>query len=281
MKKMFAISVFFFCLMVKADYLNFATTMDGTSSHVKGPNCWNGALVAVGVLRSKRFIRPEEWTGHLSNNCIELEGPKEGAVGRIFHVKDNLETEIHGFIHLDETTIFAKHGERTEHGYMIMSYEEMLAQYGKDRSCRVNNDDSPECFHQIKYYQCDREASFHPRLKDVASLLDELIFSQETSWFHKVTCEDGNFLKRQELLNRITSELEGLFQELSNHSNHGDSLRLFLNNKIHESVLESFSHQIYNVEVSLRSFRCEDRKKRNQSVKAAKRAAKALRQLFK
>ena len=277
MKKLLLIAVIILSVSSKAQYLDFATTMDGTSSHVDGPNCWNGALVAAGVLKSKRFIRPEEWTGHLQKNCFEIERPIPGSVGRIFHLENNIETEVHGFIHLDSDTIFAKHGENAQHGYMIMSYEEMLDQYGKTRSCRINNDNSPECFHHMKYYSCKGESEFNPRLKTVANLLDELVFSEETKWFYKVTCEDNVFLKREELFLKMASELELLLNEITSDQ---QLLERFLSNGVHESVLESINHQIYNLEVSLRSFKCKDRKARNRAAKAARNATKSLRKLF-
>ena len=273
MKIIAALTILFFSLTSFSYDMDFALEHDGTSSHVDGPNCWNGALVAAGVLESKRFIGPEEWLIHLEKNCSPIEEAKPGAVGRVFHSKDG---EVHGFIHLDQETIFAKHGEDLQHGYRIMSYQEMMDQYGKTRSCRMSGDESPECHHEVVYYDCSKKASFHPALKKVATSIEELVFSEETKWFFKVTCEDPVFLKREELFNNVRNELLGLKYELENSS----LLEEFKSNPVHKYFLQSLTHQLYNLEVSLRSFRCKDRKKRNQAVKAAKRLARELLNTF-
>lgn len=258
---------------VQANYLGVAFDLDGSSSHVSGPNCWNGALVAAGVLKSKRFIRPEEWLSHLEKQCVEIEEPIAGAVGRIFHKEEG---EVHGFIHLDEKTIFAKHGEDSQHGYMIMSYEEMLNQYGRTRSCRIANDYSLECHHEIKYYHCQGESMFSTSLKNVAKKIEELVFSPKTEWFFKVNCTDSTFLERERLLEEISFELEDLQRTLESEQRKRD----FIGSSLNEYLLESFSHQLYNVKVGLRSFRCKDRKKRNQAINSALKATKDLLKLF-
>lgn len=274
MKKFGLILLFVFSTSLKADFLSVAEQLSGTSSHTSGPNCWNGALYAAGVLSTKRFIRPEEWLGHLKDHCNELDGPQVGAVGRIFHEKDG---EVHGFIHLSDEMIFAKHGEDSLHGYQIMTYEEMLEQYGKTRNCRIANDNSPSCFHQIKYYDCNGQASFLKPLEVVAKAIEDLVFLKETKWYFKVTCEDDAFIKRVELLRNITSQLELLKREISQDE---ELKNQFVSEDINKYFLESISHQLYNIQVSLRNFRCKDRKLRNEAFNETKEALNALRQRF-
>lgn len=254
-------------------YLEVVDELRETSSHVDGPNCWNGALVAAGVLKNKRFINPDEWLFHLEQSCREIDGPEPGAVGRLFHPEDG---EVHGFIHLNEKMIFEKLGEDKQHGYQVVTYEEMLTQYGKTRSCRINSKDDPECFHKLVYYRCHTQAVLHPRLERAATLTEELIFSDETKWFHKVTCEDSTFLRHQEVTSSLNSELQDLLTDLKRE----ESLSAFVSNPLHKAFLEGLAHQIYNVEVSLRNFRCRDRKLKNKAIKEVKKTTRSLRQLF-
>ncbi len=258
-----------FTFSVFADYQSVATSLNGSSSHVDGPNCWNGALYAVGVLKTKRFMHPDEWLLHLKNHCEEVESPLAGDVGRLYHPDDG---EVHGFVHLNTENIFAKHGESLQHGYQIMSYAEMLKQYGKTRDCRIRGDDSPECHHLLKYYRCDSEESFPVEVTNINELLEELVFSAETKWRYKENCEGEIFKKREEVIDEITQEVKK-WRSSVNNSDYNSSLT--------KALLESYSQQIYNVEVSQRNFRCVDRAKKKRAIKALRDEMRPLRDLFK
>lgn len=227
---------------------------DGTSAHIDGPNCWNGALYATGVVPHLRFMHPDEWLLHIGAHCVEIEQPEFGSLGRIYHPTDG---EVHGFVHLDQETIFAKHGESAQHGYQVMSYKEMLDQYGKTRSCRISNSDDPNCFHEIKYYRCNKEQNQFSYQK-VAHLLQKIAMARDTKWVFKSTCDDSNFLKREGHLKEILA----LETELKTEMRESQIAPQFWS-----ALLESFRTQIYNVEVSNRSFRCKPRKIKYQTVK--------------
>jgi hypothetical protein len=197
MKKAFLLLfVAVFCHFSHASFMD----LDGTSSHLKGPNCWNGAMYAAGVISHKRFMHPNEWSFYLENYCQKLETPEKGAVGRLY-LKDG--DEVHGFIHLDESTIFAKHGEDQAHGYKIMSYEEMLDQYGRTRRCRTSNRFEDECFHDLSFYRCDSKVNFSKPIIEINRALENLSFSSETKLNYKDDCTSDSFKARQEQLEII------------------------------------------------------------------------------
>lgn len=241
---------------------------DGTSSHISGPNCWNGALYGTGVVPTLRFMHPDEWLLHIQEHCAEVLVPEKGDLGRIFH---SIDGEVHGFIHLDKETIFAKHGENSQHGYQVMSYEEMLDQYGRTRNCRMSNSTEPECFHQMKYYRCTKAEGSYVYQK-IALLLQKIAFDEKSKWTHKSNCKDGNFLQREIYLKEIL-ELEDSFRD--------EIQKGKLTPQFWSALFESFSTQIYNVQVSNRSFRCKPRKIKYQTVKEVRNMMDRLSSLVK
>lgn len=226
--------------------------MNGTSSHIDGPNCWNGALVATGVMKHFRFIDPKEWLLSLKESCTETEVPREGSVGRLFHPKEG---EVHGFVHLNENTVFQKLGEDKMHGYQIVSYKEMLNQYGKSRNCRIDNRSDPECFHILKYYNCHAKESIDPLQSSISENLERLLFSEETRYSFRVRCEGEEFQARENYLLNIKEAL----LKISASSN--------TLNQLDQAFLSSLRHQLYNIRVSNRNFKCSDRRARDKLIR--------------
>lgn len=180
--------------------------------------------------------------------------PIRGDLGRIYHEQNG---EVHGFIHLSSETIFAKHGESSQHGYEIMSYQKMMDQYGKTRDCRISGSNDPSCFHKIEYYRCHGAQEFKP-LSKVFGRLSEISFSEETRWSFKATCDEAAFQKREQLLNEILDiekdiEVEDLAPELWSAS------------------YESLRTQLYNIEVSNRNFRCKPRSLKSKTTKEVRK----------
>lgn len=208
--------------------------LEGTSSHVNGPNCWNGALYAAGVVDELRMFTPSEWLEALNTACYEVKTPRPGDIGRLFHPTEG---EVHGFIHLDDETIFAKHGEQTQYGYQTMSYNEMLEDYGRTRRCRQSQDFSASCFHQIRYYACDRKIDLPNPWKRASELFEELTFSEQTQWKYRATCFDEPYEARLAIALQIKELLESTQVDLP-------------------LVRESFREQLYRVELSNRNFTC-------------------------
>ncbi len=240
------------------DYLQ----LDGTSSHIDGPNCWNGALYVAEVIDSKRYVDPSEWLTLLKLNCTEVQYPKEGSIGRLYSDK----AEVHGFIHLSDSLIFAKHGMDVKDGYKIMSYKEMLGQYGKSRECRISGSDAPECYHHLKYYNCYRSQAMRSTLQFFGKKLEELIFSEETSKNLRETCEDSSFLKREDILSEMILLLETLSEDKKVHPF----------NEYEKTLLESYVTQVYEVEVSNRNYRCSHRQAKSKSTRQVRKLLKSI-----
>lgn len=236
--------------------LKLITGLDGKSSHIYGPNCFNGALFIAGLNHSKRFTSPAEWKHLLDKNCYEISSPFTGSVGRIYD--ENKNVEIHGYIYMSDLEVFAKHGQDKAHGYEIMSMKKMLDQYERTRECRMSNDFGSNCFHKIKYYNC-KKITEDNKLQKFEELLDELLFSQETKKSQGGDCSNISYIKREEIIKEMINISEN-------------------NLIIDDYKKESYLEQLYHVAVSYRSaFRkCEDRKARDYNIKKLLKTIKRL-----
>lgn len=232
--------------------------LDGTSSYTDGPNCWNGAIYAAGVVPSLRMFHPDEWLYHLKNNCFPVAKPSPGDVGRIY----SDQAEVHGFIYLGPDEVFAKHGEQTQWGYRLMSTAEMLDSYERSRNCRINRDYSPECYHQMQYYRCEGISQEAQLLKPLGKALERLNFDRELRPHYKLNCESTTFLTREEILKDMSAQL-GLLELVSE--------------EYRAVVIESYLEALSRIQVSQRQFRCEDRKRRDRVLKKLRERLKALR----
>ena len=233
-------------------------SLDGKSSHIDGPNCWNTALVLNGLKSGFRFAHPQEWLLSLEENCREVEEPLYGDIGRLYHAQKG---EIHGFIHIDEETIFAKHGEDADHGHQFMSYEKMLNQYGRDRNCKIQGDYSTECFHIMKFYRCEAKEDLTGLVDQLDIKIEQLLFSSETKWKYKASCEDSIFKKREELLQEMIIVLDQIKESGEIVSPH---------------IYEAIKHQLYNIRVSFRVFKCDSRTQRDALIKRVQSLVKSF-----
>jgi hypothetical protein len=250
--------ILFLCLLTGPLLWGSFLDLDGTSSNYNGPNCWNGAMYAAGVIENKRFMHPNEWHYYLNNHCEEVEHAVPGAVGRIYIG----ETEVHGFIHLDEDKIFAKHGEAQAHGYKVMSYKKMMAQYGRTRECSSRNYTRPECYHSVKYYLCESKQRFPAVLMKLNRVFEQLSFSKDTKLIYKDSCTSDSFLAREAQL----GVLEEILIELSNSKDR--------NNELEKALYESYSREFFNLDSSNRNYRCKNRKLKYKKLKEVRRLFK-------
>lgn len=230
--------------------------LDGTTSHVKGPNCFNGALVAAQVLQYKRFVDPDEMQIHLSENCQEIVGSEFGALGRIYHEADNL--EVHAFLHLDESNIFAKHGENIRSGYEVMSYDKMFKQYGRTKECRASNSFDKHCYHKVKYYDCFQKAKLPQPIVEINQSIEHLVFSDETRRQKGYHC-DGPIQEARLKQYRIIEKALYRYQNLASEEQ--------LDQKLKEALIKSYVNQLHNIVVQSRQMKCSSRKKKYEEIK--------------
>lgn len=181
--------------------------------HIPGPNCWNGALVTVGLQKSYRFTHPREFLYLIERNCVEETTPRPGSLGRIY----SGDREIHAFIWVDENTVFEKHsdGKFSSEKYRLASREKMLKSYEYKRDC--GNKKTEECKNSMIYLNCQSAQGLlktqMDRLQPVESLIQELAFSSDTRMRNGDNCESPAFLKINQVLVRIAEEMDRLTGE--------------------------------------------------------------------
>lgn len=241
--------------------VSIADSLDQTTSHINGPNCWNAALFVSGVVEEKKFSSPEEWKYILKKHCREVETPGYGDIGRITDVNG---IEVHGFIHINEEKVFAKHGENKRDGYSYMSYSEMLQFYGRIRRCRTSRDTQASCYNIIKYYKCDSKPSKNHYVQALGLLAQKLAFSSLTMYRHKDNCSSDSFLEREMIYEEMLKEMD-LALGVKRFFNLADKLSL-----------DSLRTQLYNTEVSNRYYRCKDRSRKSFLAKKVKARLKLL-----
>lgn len=231
--------------------------LDGTSSYTDGPNCWNGAMYAAGVVQNLRMFHPDEWLYHLRENCTEVNTPSYGDVGRIYSDAG----EVHGFIYLNGEQIFAKHGEQTQWGYRLMPTSEMLSSYERTRDCRIAGDYSEACFHLIKYYHCEGESKEAATLMPLSHILERLTFEEGLRPRLKMTCEGEVFLTRNALLKDFYQSTD---------------LLLGVSDEYRGLVISSYLESLSRIQIAHRQFRCSDRMARDQNLRNLRERLKSL-----
>lgn len=134
-----------------------------------GPNCWNAALVASGVLPHIRFTSPEEFRYFLNSPlCRALENgeaKQPGDVGaiRVVAPQGGGMVEWHGFIYLNDEFAFSKDGAKKSAKYAIQSLEETLRTYSvpADERCRQNRiERNSKCNYAVSYFRCHSMAEY-------------------------------------------------------------------------------------------------------------------------
>ncbi len=247
-------------------------TLEVVSSgpHTKGPNCWNGALVEAGVLNQHRFISDIEFLYLLEKRCRLREGaPQSGDIGRIWIPATG--AEIHGFIHHNAETIYAKHSDSESENYVIMTFKDMWDHYKTTRECKISKSDSRTCQTQLKYYTCDQEApnleKQMSQLADIEKLVQTLAFSRRTLFRNGDKCETPSRMARNDLLNQIADALDEIS---TNNLTDPDYVLIWS-----KSILT----QIYFSEVSAGYYNCKKQMKRDEKLESYTRVRTAIKAL--
>lgn len=138
----------------------------GKSTSVKGPNCWNLALVAAGLLPSIRHTDSPEFRFYLNSKACRMlgnnEARKPGDLGAIRLVSPGGSVEYHGFVFMNLNQVLTKNGVRTADPYQIQSLDQVLATYNvpANEHCRHNELDLfSGCVYQLSVFRCtDRDS---------------------------------------------------------------------------------------------------------------------------
>ncbi len=136
----------------------------GSNPVIEGPNCWNLAVVDMGITKFKRFTPQEEFRESLNTFCQPVKSSEiqEGDIGAITYDGDY---ELHAFLVLDQrraiTKDFGSSNPRQDISYRIESIQKTISPY-------IKSPRSPECLGALKdaelspcganlqFYRCDR-----------------------------------------------------------------------------------------------------------------------------
>jgi hypothetical protein len=177
--------------------------------HTAGPNCWDAAMYAVGATKSLRFMHPHEFLYLLDRYCTQTETPQYGDLGRMYD--DN---EVHAFIWLSESEVYAKHSNDSYEKYKIMPIKKILSDYGIKRECALDAVKENSCYRKTAYYSChpkmDQTQVEMQLLAPIENLIFELVFSANTKFEFKKDCTSEAFQLRNEILNQINKEINNL-----------------------------------------------------------------------
>lgn len=107
--------------------------IQGLTSQLGGPNCWNFALKQAGLIPSLRESNEKEFDFFMSSPlCQKLsigEVPRPGDIGSIENHSDDSSRLMHAFIHVSPKMVYAKHSISTDSPFGLMSYKEMKLTY--------------------------------------------------------------------------------------------------------------------------------------------------------
>ncbi|HNT97782.1 MAG TPA: hypothetical protein PKK31_05915 [Elusimicrobiales bacterium] len=136
---------------------DFVALRHGTRAGRWGPNCWNAALVASGILAAPRFTSPEEMTFWMASPyCRALGAGETPLPGDIIAVRDRDGAEVHGFIHLTEELSFSKNYLTAAAPYELQSPEAVYAEFPVPQACRPPGRAPAACPARSEYFRCSR-----------------------------------------------------------------------------------------------------------------------------
>lgn len=136
----------------------FAASMHGVKAGRWGPNCWNAALTANGLLAAPRFTSPDEmtfWTA--SPACRALAADEEPRPGDVIAIREASGEEVHGFVYLTPELSFSKNYLTAAAPYALQPPEAVYAEFPVKESCRRPGA-GPACARRSDYFRCRRAA---------------------------------------------------------------------------------------------------------------------------
>ena len=129
-----------------------------------GPNCFNGALVASGIMFNLRYTPAAEMSFWMSSPlCKERKIKEERQPGDVIVIRSKKQNEIHGFVHISENLSFSKNGDN-DFPYSLQSPENVYEAYKVPKDCQIPSADQ-DCDVWSTAYTCismDTYLSQHP-----------------------------------------------------------------------------------------------------------------------
>jgi hypothetical protein len=147
-----------------------------------GPNCFNFALVASGVLPYQRSSTDEELNYHLTSAECTPVLPSELQVGDIIRLWDEQDRVVHAYVYLNSVFGFTKDGASNYQPPLVRRHKAIQHDFLATRA---------------DYFRCGK-ASSNPRLLPYEERLHSLVFSSGQP--------------DKEAFRQLNAELLGLFQ---------------------------------------------------------------------
>jgi hypothetical protein len=151
-----------------------------------GPNCFNLALLDLGLNNYPRHTGEDEWAYFRSKHCRQVDLSKElpkpgdlGAIQTAVHDTSGFSIdETHGFIYVGALA-FTKNGMASQRGTRLMPLEDMLASYEvpRKRKCWLGHTWGPDCPAFVTYYRCNTSSnipSLVPEMKRLEKAVSNL-----------------------------------------------------------------------------------------------------------
>ena len=141
----------------------------GTNPVVEGPNCWNLAIVDLGITAHKRFTGAEEFRETMTAYCLPVPASRigKGDIGAITYYEDAY--ELHAFVVVDSVTALTKDFGSDDPlqniSYRVEPIKTTIAPYIKSMNspeCQgaLKYAEQSPCGARLQYYRCDRSKIF-------------------------------------------------------------------------------------------------------------------------
>lgn len=123
-----------------------------TYAREHGPNCFNTALTASGVLSHLRHTDANELEFWLTSPLCRTVTREELAPGDVISIRDDRGAHVHSFNYISENLAFTKDGYELQQQYNIRKTSDVLAAYHRPAFCRTGcTDEYRRCTSIEKY----------------------------------------------------------------------------------------------------------------------------------
>lgn len=146
----------------------------GVTPKFHGPNCWNSALVASGILPFLRQTTEEEFVYYMNSPlCKKLkngEQKRPGDIGAIRGLYDGEKHEMHGFIYISEKIAYSKNSGLSWDSYALQPLENVYERYpiAENEQCRQNEFElSSECMSGVLFFRCISMSEYLQKNEDI------------------------------------------------------------------------------------------------------------------
>lgn len=148
-----------------------AAELAGKFTALSGPNCWNSALYAAGLVSGIRHVDYDEFTAWLESPlCAEVpeSGAESGDIVALRRVSQGgrlvdfpYSAEVHGYLLLSSSIAFTKNGTAKSEGYQFQDISSLHAKYERlnKHECRVLGLPKELCHMKAQYFRCSPSVS--------------------------------------------------------------------------------------------------------------------------